>query len=333
MDETYSQARAESLEQWIAGFPETDGIRYLSSARSFGGTDVGEDDYAQQFTVGDDYIARLGEGIAHVLRLAEADFRHGALEIGCGTGIFTRGLITATKYAAYYISDMSPRFVEGTRRAVNRHAADKAVHYLVLSSEAFNVWPEQSLSLIALRYVLHHVLDWQEFIRHASRLLVPGGVLVIEEPCTDGYLLQVMLMKTLQAKLDQLTCSEQTRSEIDFFISTILWYLRTDVDKSDSEDKHLFQPTQLFALGQELGLRTRLYQNLGFDTVAAQQGPSRTYFEDEFRHNLKVNFGFGDETMELFETHLLPSCGLLQTVSGATNGPIVKGVFTFTKSH
>jgi SAM-dependent methyltransferase len=321
----------EALDQWIAGFPETDGIHHLSSARSFGGTDAGEEDYAQQFAVADEYIERLANGIAYVLRLADADSSHGALEIGCGTGIFTRGLVKATTYPAYYISDMSPRFVEGTRFALDGHSPNKPVQYLVLSSEAFDLWPEGSLSLIALRYVLHHVLDWQQFIRHASRLLVPGGMLVIEEPCTDGYLLQAMLMKALQASVNPGACSEQTRAEIDFFISTILWYLRTDVDKSDSEDKHLFQPTQLFALGQELGLRTRAYQNLGFDTVAGGQQPSRTYFEDEFRHNLKVNFGFGDETMKLFETHLVPVCAPLQSVAGASNGPFIKGVFTFSK--
>jgi SAM-dependent methyltransferase len=178
---------------------------------------------------------------------------------------------------------MSAVFVKGTRRAVRERFPDKPVEYLVLSSEGFDAWPEKSLSLVALRYVLHHVLDWREFIGHASRLLVPGGVLLMEEPCADGYLLQVMLMKSLQARLDTTGCGDQTRSEIDFFISTILWYLRTGVDKSQSEDKHVFQPAQLFAAGQELGLATRFYQNLGLDAVARQAEPGGTYFVDEFR--------------------------------------------------
>lgn len=319
------------LARWISTFPERDGVRYLSSARSFGGTDTGEEAYAQQFTVDEEYIGRVAAGLAHVLQAADADRSHGALEIGCGTGIFTRALMTGTEYPAYYISDMSPEFVNGTRRVLAGGSADKAVHYLVLSSEEFDRWPEQTLSLVALRYVLHHVLDWREFIRHASSLLCPGGVLLLEEPCADGYLLQAMLMKSIQSRAAGLGCSELTRKEIDFFISTVFWYLRTDADKSQSEDKHLFQPAQLLRLGQDLGLRIAVYPNLGFDAVAGQQAPSPTYFVDEFRHNLKVNFGFGDETMELFEAQVAPLCADLQTVSGAANGPTIKAVFAFAK--
>ena len=322
---------SSSLRRWIETFPEEDGIRYLTSNRSFGGSDVGEEAYAQQFTVGDDYINRVSAGIAHVLGAADADRSAGALEIGCGTGIFTRALVGGTDYPAYYITDMSAVFVKGTRRAVRERFPEKRVQYLVLSSEGFDAWPESSLSLVALRYVLHHVLDWREFIRHASRLLVPGGVLLMEEPCADGYLLQVMLMKSLRARLDALGCTERTRTEIDFFLSTILWYLRTGVDKSQSEDKHVFQPAQLFAAGQELGLHTRFYPNLGLDAVAAEAEPGRTYFVDEFRHNLKVNFGFGDETLELFEAEVAPLCSELQLISGSMNGPIIKGVFSFTR--
>lgn len=320
-----------TLGRWLTTFPEQDEIRYLTSNRSFGGSDVGEEAYAQQFTVGDDYINRVVAGIAHVLAAADATQSAGALEIGCGTGIFTRALIAGTDYPSYYITDMSAEFVKGTRRAVREHLAEKPVHYLVLSSEGFDAWPESSLSLVALRYVLHHVLDWRAFVAHASRLLVPGGVLLMEEPCADGYLLQVMMMKSLLARLDSLECTPQTRTDIEFFISTIVWYLRTGVDKSQSEDKHVFQPTQLFALGQELGLRTRFYQNLGLDAVAGQVEPGATYFVDEFRHNLKVNFGFGQETLELFETHVAPLCSELALISGSANGPIIKGVFSFTR--
>lgn len=320
-----------TVRDWLETFPDEDAIRYLTSDRSFGGSDVGEEAYAQQFTVGDDYIARVAAGIAHVLEATDADQSAGALEIGCGTGIFTRALLAGTEYPAYYITDMSTVFVKGTRRAVRERLPGKPVQYLVLSSEGFGAWPESSLSLVALRYVLHHVLDWREFIRHASRLLVPGGVLLMEEPCADGYLLQVMLMKSLRARLDALGCTEQTRTEIDYFISTILWYLRTGVDKSQSEDKHVFQPTQLFAAGQELGLTTHFYQNRGLDAVAGQAEPGGMYFVDEFRHNLRVNFGFGEETLELFEAHVAPLCSELQLISGSDNGPIIKGVFSFTR--
>jgi SAM-dependent methyltransferase len=321
----------DTLAAWLQGFREESGLRYLSSARSFGKDAAGEEAYASQFSVDADYLRRVGSGIRHVLSTAASDCGHGALEIGCGTGIFTAALLASTDYPRYYISDMSPAFVNRTRSLVSDTAAAKRVEYLVLSSEAFDAWPEGTLSLVALRYVLHHVLDWRAFIAHAARLLVPGGVLLLEEPCADGYLLQAMLMKSLRNRVDDLGCSDDTRKQIDFFISTIFWYLQTDADKTASEDKHVFQPASLLALGDEVGLRGRFHQNLGFDGIGPGQVPSSTYFVDEFRHNLKVNFGVNPETLELFETQIVPLCEPLQLVSGATNGPVIKGVFSFTK--
>ncbi len=319
------------LAEWLHGFPQHDGIRYLSSARSFGHSDAGEEEYAKQFSVDGDYLRCVGSGIAYVLSAAEADSKHGALEIGCGTGIFSHALVAATTYPRYYISDMSPAFVKRTRALLAKSRPAGAVDYLVLSSEAFDSWPQGTLSLVALRYVLHHVLDWRAFIAHASALLVPGGVLVFEEPCADGYLLQAILMQSLRKRLQDFDCSDAVRKEIDFFISTIFWYLRTDVDKTNSEDKHLFQPTNVVGLAQDVGLRSRFYPNVGFEAVAEGQPPRATYFVDEFRHNLKVNFGFSAETLAVFETHVAPVCDELQTISGAANGPIIKGLFVFSK--
>jgi SAM-dependent methyltransferase len=321
------------LQEWLGSFAEHDQIRYLTSAKSFGGEATGEEEYAKQFSVDRAYVDRVARGVAFVLAAAAAHGRGGALEIGCGTGIFTRALLAGTNYRRYYISDMSPAFVGRTRAAAQLESTGKAVEYLVLSSEGFDDWPDETLSLVALRYVLHHVLDWRAFIAHAGRLLLPGGALIFEEPCADGYLLQAMMMKCLRNNVAAAGYSDQAAREIDFFISTISWYLRTGVDKTLSEDKHLFQPSLLFAAADEAGLRARFYPNVGFDSVAEPQGPSATYFVDEFRHNLRVNFGVSRETLELFEAHVAPLCADLQLVSGAENGPTVKGVFTLTKQR
>jgi hypothetical protein len=89
-----------ALGRWLATFPEEDQIRYLTTNRSFGGSDVGEEAYAQQFTVSDEYVGQVAAGIAHVLSAADADRSAGALEIGCGTGIFTHALVAGTDYPA-----------------------------------------------------------------------------------------------------------------------------------------------------------------------------------------------------------------------------------------
>ncbi|HVS43810.1 MAG TPA: class I SAM-dependent methyltransferase [Candidatus Dormibacteraeota bacterium] len=322
----------QGLTRWLSRRPGDDGIRELSAPHSFGGDEAGEAAYADQFSVDDAYIDSVSRGLRRVLDDLHADRSGAALELGCGTGIFSRSLVRTGLYPVYVLTDMSPRFLRLTR---DHLAAQNgaAVEYVVLSTEDIRRWPRRSLSLIALRYVLHHVLDWRGFLDTAARRLRPGGVLTFEEPCSDGYLLQMMLVDVLRRLPEVAESGEQVRRDLDFFVSTTKWYLSTGVDKAPSEDKHVFRVSEVVDVCRRAGLAVRFYPNLGYDALATRDEPVRTYFVDEFRHNLRVNFGFGEETMAMFERHLAPVCAGIADLSGLTMGPYVKGVFACRRPH
>ena len=318
--------RSSALEEWLARFPESDGVREISQPRTFGGSG-GEDEYAKQFVVDGAYERSLAVGLDRVLRAAGADAGGPALELGCGTGIFTRALVEGTRYPGYYVSDMSAEFLKLTRDTIPKRRAG-GVDYVVLATEEINRWPKRSLSLVALRYVLHHVLDWEAFLSAAASLLRPGGVLTFEEPCADGFLLQAQMVNTARKQPGVAdTLGPQVHKDLDLFLGMTFWYLRTGVDKHLSEDKHVFSVSRLSGVCRDLGLETTFYPNMGYEMLETASQPAPSYFLDEFRHNFKVNFGFGDETMAFFEERVAPACAELADISGAVNGPCVKGVF------
>ena len=97
-----------------------------------------------------------------------ADHSAPALEIGAGTGIFSRPLVRRPS-TAYFVTDTSPYFLRVTRSSILER--QRQAVYVVLSGDELHRWPAGTVSLVALRYTLHHVLEWERFVhsRAAAR--------------------------------------------------------------------------------------------------------------------------------------------------------------------
>jgi SAM-dependent methyltransferase len=316
-----------SLPGLLDGLPATDdGVLLLTSDRAFGhGEDgAGEAAYAEQFVVDTEYESALGDGLGRVLDEVRADRRRPALEIGCGTGILTRPLVRRGDYPTYVVTDASLAFVRHVRGSVGTTGSD--VRYVVVDGGATDRLPARSFSLVAVRYVLHHILDWEAFLTSAAALLAPGGVLLLEEPVADGFLLQMMLANQLKAAGD---LPAEVEKELDDFVGLTTWYLRRGVDKTLSEDKHLFALDEMRRWATTQGLETHVWRNLGLEELGGEARPRADYFAREFRHNLAVNFGFSEATLAAFDERVAPALEQLELVGGHDLGPTVKAVFAF----
>ena len=314
------------LDAWLSSLPQQDGLHFASEARRFGDAEGSEEAYAGQFEVDEPYEASLHRGLERVVEEMDVERGGPVLEIGCGTGILSRGLVRLDGFGPCVLSDMSPAFLKATRATLPAGSAPDAV-WLVLDSGDVDRVPARSCSIVALRYVLHHVLDWRAFIASAARLLKPGGALLMEEPTSDGYLLQAMASRLSRQDGDAPPAVEE---DLRRFEETILWYLRRDVDKTQSEDKHLFRDSELLAACQGAGLLGRFYPNAGLDALGAG-GPAADAFLQEFRHNLAVNFGFAGATLEWFDERVAPACEPLAVLGGHATGPYVKGTLVARK--
>jgi len=302
-------------------FPVTaDGYLLVSASRAFGSTDdqSGEEHYARQFNVDDAYTQNLIRGLQYLL----PEKQYGPiLEIGCGTGILSKALALGINSNEMVISDSSRQFLSMTRRTIG--VLRKDVTYAVLNGDDIPKIPDGYFSIAAFRYLLHHILDWESFLRAISKVVGQGGCIVFEEPCVEGFLLQTLAIALCKADSTDPTITKN----LDSFVNTIMWYLKTEVDKTNSEDKHLFQPDQIFSIFNELGFLGKFYANVGIDNI--DSGTHGNMFIPAFRHNLKGNFGFGDQTVEWFDRKVAPVISYIEEIT--KNSPRVKGVFKFTR--
>lgn len=97
-----------------------------------------------------------------------------ALEIGCGTGIFS-GLL-ARSGADITAVDLSPELAEKARRA---NSAPN-LKFLVMNVERL-AFPDDSFDCVCGSSVLHH-LDLARTLPEMLRVLKPGGAFVFTEP-------------------------------------------------------------------------------------------------------------------------------------------------------
>lgn len=318
--------------RFLKSFPKTEDVSYLSEPRNFAHD---ESDYDNQYK-NDPANLSVGRGLISLLRQRQADFRGPALEIGCGTGLLSLGIVDSKAYPVTILSDPSPAFIQITRKKVRAASLESpAVRYAILRAEEIDRLPADTFSLIVLRSTLHHVSDVDKFIRDAGRALRRGGVFACEEPCMEGYVLMGALAQffpAVMAGLGRPLTAEQT-AKVQFFVDTMRFYARRDVDKSTAEDKHLFRVDELMRTGATAGLSVEFCSNLTFGHFDSPPDamPAPHNFQDFFFDYLKYCMSFDDELVGLFREHFAPYCQYVKDISANGNGPHLYGVFVCKK--
>jgi len=347
-----TNVNSTSLNSFLDFISVDEGIYLISTSnKRFGDTGTGEEKYLKQYEVDNNFINRVCDGLIKILNESSADTGGPALEIGCGTGIFSRALVCSKAFPEYLITDASRQFLFITRALITQSTDFKSektqncIHFGLLHDDELHLLPQKTFSLIAARYVLHHILDWRSFIGTSAKLLRHGGILTFEEGCRDGYLIQAILVsflpllmrcnkknpfrdrckRFLTGRASSLNPDRIIEKQVKQFVDTITWFARQDVDKSKDGDKHLFRVPEIIIEGRKHGLEVEYFPNAGYDTLSSQR--PEIPFEDELYHNLRVNFGFGETIVDLVKEHLNPHLQIIRDVSGAGGSPYLKGVF------
>jgi len=321
---------ALTLPPWLSRFPSEDGLVFISDARRY---TYEEKAYDKQYTI-DANNLRVGQGLVKWLRSIEADFSSPAIELGCGTGLVSLGLITASPYPLTIITDPSPEFLRITRAKASAAALklDDAC-FAVLKGEELDRLPSGAVSLVVLRSTLHHVLDVDAFFRSASRVLLPGGILAFQEPCMEGCLLMgamIQFLPALAAGAGEPLTPDQQR-QVDDFANAMAFYARRNVDKSHAEDKHIFRVDEVMVMARRHGLDVTFDGNISFEYRAMEPMPPPRPFSHSFRSYARHCMSWDEPMMALFERHIAPMTRLIDTASGGGSGPYLDGVFMCRK--
>lgn len=138
------------------------------------------DRYDENWAYSPEFIRWMTDGILGRLSLSSRDLM---LDLGCGTGLYSRGLGEHT--GTVVCADPSPAMLE-------QLPADEGLIPLCAGAEDLAEGritpPHDGYDAILLKEVLHHVADPPQVLAGLARLLRPGGrILVVMLPTTIDY--------------------------------------------------------------------------------------------------------------------------------------------------
>lgn len=320
------------INSWLKQWREKAGIIYVSQPHRFAHD---ETKYDEQYKI-DPKDIQAGKGLVSLLRRRDASFRGPALEIGCGTGRLSLGLAQENVYPVTLLTDPSVKFLKIVQEKITRLSINQnSIRYAVLSAEEIGVLPENTFSLIALRSTLHHVLDVSKFIHEAARALLTGGILTFEEPCREGFIIMGMMAQFMIPMLEAkgIGISGKHQSQIKTFIDVMKFYSRYDVDKTSSEDKHVFRVDDVMKQGQSAGLKVEFLPNRVFDEFIYQpvSPHDRKFFNVFFKKYLSYCMSFDNELIGILDKHFFKHFPFIEDISEGDNAPYMHGVFICIK--
>ena len=327
---------ASALQEFLLTKPVVNGAFEISAARAYMHDEA---DYDRQYggnRFSAEQLTREGGYFMDICR------RHGfpagapILEIGCGTGRISMGLALQPDMGHLLLTDPSPAFCGIARKKLEELPVLAAqVDFGILQAEDVALLPPGSVSMILLRSVLHHIADVDGFLRGCAAVLPPGGLLVCEEPYYDGYLMMGFLGQFIEDALagSGYVCTAEERQLIAYFVATMQFYSRRDVDKSQAEDKHLFRPDELMVTGRGMDLELTHYPNWRFTMSPegnehARIGYFQKFFADYVRYCMDWPEEFALKAAAATRKYFLFFEPLEK---GGNTTPACFGTFVFTK--
>ncbi len=111
----------------------------------------------------------------HLARLLPDLERPRVLELGCGTGLFSRHLVKSYPEGRFILTDAAPAMIAECRRNLAKLGASRISYEVMDAGEAGG---HAELDLIAASMTLHWLPDPNAALERLHRLLTPQGVLL-----------------------------------------------------------------------------------------------------------------------------------------------------------
>lgn len=102
------------------------------------------------------------------------------LDIGCGFGTFVMACLD--KGIDAYGVDIAPGEIEFARQRFAYATGNRDMDRFSVQDGAHLPFADASFTLVTLWSVLEHVKHWQQLLDEATRVLAPGGLLLINSP-------------------------------------------------------------------------------------------------------------------------------------------------------
>jgi SAM-dependent methyltransferase len=325
--------RRQVLNAWLAERETEGGVTLISPARPFADS---EEDYEE--AIGSHNAASAGGAVHQLWSSMQGGAGGLALELGAGSGAVTSGFVESAQGFTTLVTDPSLDFLAMTRRKLSRLAdvPEDAVRYATLLGEDLPLLPKDLFDIVFLQACLHHVADWKKLLRDIRSILAPGGVLLFQEPFSEGTFFMGIAAETLM-RADGVP--EEDRERLERMRQSI--YLLSDrtINKDHGEDKHCFYTDDMIETCQETFGNVRFLRNQSFDSIAAVRPSSNinvdylssrpaavSSFLDYCRAFFTQHYGLSDQAMVEFERVVVPRFDRLDALYRQGDGPALLAV-------
>ena len=117
---------------------------------------------------------RADKRARHLANYLKLDLSDKVLEIGCGTGLFTKKISDYSGNTSIIATDLSPELIEEAERKYPELTFEVA--------DAMNMYfKDESFDAVFGNSIIHH-LDFDSFAKEMNRVLKPGGRFCFAEP-------------------------------------------------------------------------------------------------------------------------------------------------------
>ncbi len=224
-------------------FPCADGILCFVPEGVF--TKLDDLDYDEHYSVSDETSLQVFADVKETLGRRLKGSYDVLVEIGAGTGGFTKGLLKNISINEAIVTDISPKMLSICKaRVENGEHLAKKVTYATYSS-AERIFPPESVDCIIGNFVLHHILDYEGFFKDCFATLKHRGTLIFAEP---GFKYHQALVLSMSDVLETLVRGGDNNADEDLirlgnWIHELHFNLKYVGDAevlADREDKHLF---------------------------------------------------------------------------------------------
>lgn len=217
------------------------------------------------------------------------------LEIGCGSGYLTYGLVNSSRFDQVHSIDISPKFI-GASRQLTSSLERQALYYACDAN--YLPFKEGQFNAIVGNSVLHHFLDYQNTLKQCQRILKPGGVAIFFEPVVQGksiiaFMIDMLSRMDKEFSMNVFSAQEHAKMKQIVVHQTTIPKLKNDRQRlANTEDKYIFDLEEFAVLAREIGFSE-------FDRLSANDQIPRDFKQGVI--NTLGYFGIKKEQVERFD--------------------------------
>lgn len=168
------------------------------------------------------------------------------LELGAGTGHFTKRVIASGRFGRIHVTDGAPAMLDVAQQTLPKEDGLLQFSILDFANEWAGQFGEQAFDAVTSTMALHHAADKQRLFEQIFKVLKPGGIFVFGDHMAANSALGQYLIDRERALIKLGRDKQDDEARIRDQIKIDEWRQKAEGDQCESVSQYL---TYLSAVG------------------------------------------------------------------------------------